>query len=232
MFVATQVALALVLLSCVTMLGATLLRMMTTFPGFNANGVLVLHVALPAANYSEERVISFYSTLQGSLAARLGSRSVAVANEVPLDGSVSRREVRPQSDVPGREAIVREVSQNYFDVMQIPMVAGRPLDQRDDRRAPARVVVSASLAAGFPDSSSRSDAGIVLSGNTVGEIVGVAGDVKHQTLDEAVQPTVYLSTLQSPSRSVVLVVRTDRSDADTIRAVREEVSRGSTPAYR
>jgi predicted permease len=224
-FVAMQVALALVLLSCVTILGATLLRMMTTFPGFNANGVLVLHVALPAANYSEERVISFYSTLHGSLAARLGSQSVAVANEVPLDGSVSRREVRTHADAPGREAIVREVSQNYFDVMQIPIVAGRPLDQRDGARAPARVVVSASLAAALPGLEQPIGRRIVLSRNTVAEIVGVAGDVKHQTLDEAVQPTVYLSTLQSPSRSVMLVVRTDRSDADTIRAVREEVAR-------
>ena len=225
LFVTMQVALALVLLSCVTMLGVTLLKLMTMFPGFNANGVLVLHVALPAANYSEERVISFYSTLHDSLAARLGSQSVAMANEVPLDGSVSRRQVRMHPDVPGREAIVREVSQHYFDVMQIPVVAGRPLDQRDDRRATARVVVSASLAAGLPGLEQPIGRRIVLSRNTVAEIVGVAGDVQHQTLNETVQPTVYFSTLQSPSRSMMLVVRTDRSDADTIRAVREEVAR-------
>ena len=223
-FVTMQVALALVLLSCVTMLGATLLKMLTMFPGFNPNGVLVLHVALPAANYSEERVISFYSRLHESLAARLGSQAVALANEVPLDGSVSRREVRTQSDLPGRETIVREVSENYFEVMQIPIVAGRPFNQQDDRRVTMRAVVSASLAARLPGLETAIGRRIVLSPNTLAEIVGVAGDVKHQTLDEVVQPTVYLSTLQAPSRSMMLVVRSDRSGADTIRAVREEVA--------
>ena len=65
------------------------------------------------------------------------------------------------------------------------------------------------------------------------EIIGVVGDVKHRALDEALLPTVYLSALQSPSRSSIVVVRSARPDADVIAAVREEVARldGNLPVY-
>jgi ABC-type antimicrobial peptide transport system permease subunit len=66
------------------------------------------------------------------------------------------------------------------------------------------------------------------------EVIGVAGDVKHRALDESPSPTVYLSALQSPSRSSIVVVRSPRPDAGVITAVREEVARldGDLPVYR
>ena len=65
------------------------------------------------------------------------------------------------------------------------------------------------------------------------EIIGVVADVKHRALDEAVLPTVYLSGLQSPSHSSIVVVRSPRPDADVIAAVRQEVARldSSVPVY-
>src|SRR5919201_5089728 len=58
------------------------------------------------------------------------------------------------------------------------------------------------------------------------EIIGVAGDVKHRALDdERLWPTVYASAWQSSSRSMILVVRSQRPDADVVAAVREEVAR-------
>jgi putative ABC transport system permease protein len=66
------------------------------------------------------------------------------------------------------------------------------------------------------------------------DVVGVVSDVKHRALDETVMPTVYLSALQAPSRSNIIVVRTSYPDADVIAAVREEVARldGMIPVYR
>jgi hypothetical protein len=66
------------------------------------------------------------------------------------------------------------------------------------------------------------------------EIIGVVGEVKHRALDETSLPTVYLSALQAPSRSSIIVVRRAHPDADVIRGVREEVARldGNIPVYR
>jgi len=58
------------------------------------------------------------------------------------------------------------------------------------------------------------------------EIIGVVGDVKHRSLDEAsTSPSVYVSAWQAPSRSSHLVLRSPRPSADILATVREEVAR-------
>src|SRR6267142_4058725 len=44
-------------------------------------------------------------------------------------------------------------------------------------------------------------------------------------LDEPLMPTVYLSAMQVPSNTNIIVVRSTRPDADVIATVREEVAR-------
>jgi hypothetical protein len=76
---------------------------------------------------------------------------------------------------------------------------------------------------------------VLLAGSAqTAEVVGVVGDVKQGTLDEALLPTLYLSAMQSPSRSSILVVRSTRPDADVIAAVRDGVARldRDLPVYR
>jgi predicted permease len=234
-FVTGEVALAFVLLACVTLMGGSLLRLLSVNPGFDARGVLTLHVPVPAATYSADRTASFYSELHRALEQRLGPRATAIVNEVPLEGSVSLSLVRARPGDAGHEAVGREAGPAYFDVMRIPVVAGRSFEPRDNASAPPRVVISESLAERL--FASEPPIGRQLSFGReaqMAEIIGVVGDVKHRTLDEAVLPTVYLSALQAPSRSSIVVIRSARPDADAIAAVREEVARldGSLPVSR
>jgi putative ABC transport system permease protein len=233
-FVVGEVALAFVLLVCVTLLGRSLLSVLQVNPGFDARGVLALQVSLPAANYNVERVVSFHTALQSALEERLGPRSTAIVNEIPLTGDRGRSLVSVRPGDVGREAVVREASPAYFDVMRIPLVAGRSFDARDNASATPRVVISASLAERLFASEQPTGRHIWLgAGAQMADIIGVVGDVKHRTLDEAFLPTVYLSALQAPSRSSIVVVRSARPDADVIAAVREEVGRldGNLPVY-
>lgn len=227
LFVIGEVALAFVLLVCVTLLGGSLLRMLKVNPGFDAHGVLALQVSLPAASYpGRERVASFYASLQSALEERLGPRAVSIVNELPLtgDGRRSLVGVRP-ADV-GREAVVRETGTAYFDVMRIPIVAGRSFDPRDNSAAPPRVVLSESLAERLFAFEQPIGRHIWLAATAqMAEVIGVVGEVKHRALNEASSPTVYLSAFQSPSHSSIVVARSARPDADVIAAVREEVTR-------
>jgi putative ABC transport system permease protein len=232
--VAAEVALAFVLLGCMTLLGGSLLRLLEVNPGFDARGVLKLQVSLPRASYPDERAMSFYQALQGALAERLGPRSTAIVNEIPLSGSggLSLVSVRP-NDV-GREAMVREVGPAYFDVMRIPITAGRSFEPHDDASAPLRIAISDALArALFPVEQPIGRRIWLAAREQMAEVVGVVGDVKHRALDEAPLPTIYLSAMQSPSNSSIVVVRSARPDADVIAAVREEVARldGNLPVY-
>lgn len=232
--VAAEVALAFVLLTCLALVGGGLVRLLNVDPGFDARGVLALQVSVPQAGYGPERVVSFYATLQSALEERLGWRSVAVVNEIPLDGSVGLSLVDVRPGTAGPEAVVREAGPAYFDVMRIPLVAGRGFEPRDNRSASPRVVISQSLADRLFASEEPVGRQIWLAaGGQMADIIGIVGDVRHRRLDEAFLPTVYLSALQAPSRSSIVVVRSDRPEADVLAAVREEVERldDNLPVY-
>lgn len=226
-FVIGEVALAFVLLVSLALLGRSLISVLNVNPGFDAHGVLTLSVSLPAATYpNRDRVVSFYSALQRALEERLGPGTTSVVDEMPLthDRGRSLVSVRP-TDV-GREAVVRTTGPAYFDVMRIPVLAGRSFDQGDNSSAPPRVVVSERLAERlFPFEQPIGRQIRLAATAQVAEIVGVVGEVKHSALDEAPSSTVYLSALQSPSHGSILVVRSARPDADVITTVRDEVAR-------
>jgi putative ABC transport system permease protein len=228
-FATGVIALACVLLVSLTLVGRSLRHVLNVNPGFDARGVLTLPLLMPDAKYpSPERVASFHSALHSALEARLGPRTVSVINELPLTHDRGRRVVRLQPTDPRREAVVREAGTGYFDVMRIPIVAGRAFDARDNAAAPPRVVVSESLAERLFSREQAIGRQIFLGGGrfaVMAEVIGVVGDVKHRALDEAFLSTVYLSAWQAPSRNVILVVRGQRPDADVVAAVREEVAR-------
>ena len=233
--VTAEVALAFVMLVCVTLLGQSLFRLLHSNPGFDPRDVLALQVSLPRASYPDPRVVSFYSALQSAVEERLAPRSIAIVNEIPLTGDGGRSLVGIRSGDVGREAVLREAGPAYFDVMRIPVVAGRAFDARDEPSAPFRAVISVSLAERLFAREQPIGREIWVAARAqTAEVIGVVGEVRHRALDERPLPTVYLSALQSPSPSSIVVVRSERAEQDVIAAVREEVSRldPNLPVYR
>jgi len=236
-FVVGEVTLAFVLLVLMSLLGRSLFHLLEVNPGFDASGVLALQVSLPTATYrTPQQVSAFYSTLQSELAQRLGSRAVAVVDEIPLSGAGGRRLVGVRPGDAGREVMGRSASPGYFEVMHIPIVKGRSFEPADNAAvATPRVVISQSLVDRLFAWESPVGRQIwLVQRGVLAEVIGVAGDVKHRTLDETTMPTVYESSLQTPSPSSIVVVRSGRQPADVIAVVREEVARldSKLPVYR
>ena len=225
-FATGVIALACVLLVSLTLVGRSLRHVLNVDPGFDPRGVLALPLLVQSPN--DERVV-FLSTLHDAIEARLGPRTVSVVNELPLTHDGGRRFMRIRPTEPTREVVLREAGPAYFDVMRIPIVAGRPFDSRDNAAAPPRVVVSKSLADQWFPGEQPIGRQIRLGPGErapMAEIIGVAGDVKHRSLDaEGFWPTVYASAWQEPSGSMILVVRSQRPNADVVAVVREEVAR-------
>jgi putative ABC transport system permease protein len=234
-FVTGEVALAFALLVSVALVGRSLIGVLGVNPGFDARDVLVLQVSLPPAVYpGPEQVNAFYSNVGSTLDERLGAGQAAIVDEIPLSGYKNRSPVGVPGSDAGRDAVVRAASAEYFDVMRIPVIAGRPLDASDTASAPLRAVVSESLAARlFPAGQPLGRAIWLATPSRVAEIVGVVGDVTDRALDDAPTPTVYLSISQAPSNSSIVVVRSPRSHADVAAVVREVVARldPSLPVY-
>jgi putative ABC transport system permease protein len=224
-FATGVIAVACVLLVSLTLVGRSLRDVLDVDPGFDASGVLALPILIQS---TPERAV-FLSALHGALEARLGPGTVSVVNELPLTHDRGRRFMGIRPAEPAREVVLREAGTAYFDVMRIPIVAGRPFDARDNAAAPPRVVVSKSLADRWFRGEEPIGREIRLGPGPqapMAEIIGVAGDVKHRSLDaEGFWPTVYASAWQDPSGSMIVVVRGPRPHADVAAVVREEVAR-------
>jgi putative ABC transport system permease protein len=225
-FATGVIALACVLLVCLTLVGRSLRNVLNVNPGFDARGVLTLPLLV---QYPNPERAPFWSALHSALEARLGPGTVSVVNELPLTHDGGRRFMRIRPTEPEREVVLREAGPAYFDVMRIPIVAGRSFDARDNAAAPPRVVVSKSLAEQWFRGEQPIGHQIRLGPGPrapMAEIIGVADDVKHRSLDaEGFWPTVYASAWQDPSASMMLVVRSQRPNADVAAIVREEVAR-------
>jgi putative ABC transport system permease protein len=228
-FVTGVIALACVLLVSLSVVGRSLRSVLNVNPGFDARGVLTLGISVTSATKypTTERVGAFFSTLHRALEERLERGTVSMINELPLTHDRGRGMFRVQATDPPVEMVRREVGPSYFDVMRIPIIAGRAFDARDDVASPFRVVVSQSLAARwFPGEQPIGRQIRLGPGARPAEIIGVVGDVKHRSLDdEASWPTVYFSAWRSPSRPMILVIRSQRPDAEVLAVVQEEKAR-------
>jgi ABC-type antimicrobial peptide transport system permease subunit len=105
------------------------------------------------------------------------------------------------------------VSTNYFDVMGIPLRAGRGFDGSDVRGAARVTIVNEAFAQRFWPGEQivgkqfRSPQGVLT-------IVGVAADVKNISLDRGPEAAYYLPMAQEGTRMSVLI--TTRGDAATL----------------
>jgi putative ABC transport system permease protein len=235
LLISGEVALAFVLLVSMALLAQSLAKALQRDPGFRPDGVMTAGLSLPAARYAGNREeAAFYASLRQALDERLGTHSTAVIDELPLTGDGGRTLVGVTPAEARAEAVARVASPSYFEVMGIPVVAGREFDVGDDASAPPRALVGAQLAIRLFGTAAAVGRTIYLAGpRRTLEIVGVVGDVMLRSVDDAPLDTVYLSAAQEPSRTSRIVVRASRAPADVVAIVRDEVNRldRELPAY-
>jgi predicted permease len=127
------------------------------------------------------------------------------------------------------DAQFRVVSENYFQTMGIPLVAGRLFDSRDTRTAPSAAVISQSLArAKWPGEDPLGK--LIQYGNMDGDlrpytVVGVVADVRDANLESAPRPTFYGLFRQRPdsAQGLNLVITSDGDLAPVIASARRMV---------
>jgi putative ABC transport system permease protein len=229
LLVAAEVALALVLLVGSGLLLRSFWQLSDVETGFSAEGVLTADLHLPASHYPEDpEKAAYYRRLGEHLAALPGVEAAGFINHLPLSGADAngRMEVEGGPE-PTTDASYRVATAEYFSALEIPLLAGRLFDGRDDATAPHVVVVNQALAEqAWPGESA---VGKRMTGGGMdrfwdqeiwAEVVGVVGNVRHRGLDQPPRPEVYFHTLQRPPQSVTAVVRAAGTPASVAAAVR------------
>jgi putative ABC transport system permease protein len=225
LFVVAQLALAVVLLAGSALMARSVYRLLATSPGFEAEGLLTARVN--PSFFEPPRVSAYHRTLLEQIHAIPGITGVASISQLPLSGpgnSGSFKVATSGVDVPRGDTItaIRTVSPEYFTVMSIPVLQGRPFSAEDQRGRPPVVLVNQILATTVFGGRPLGHRIVFpfFEGQPAWEIVGVVGDEQLAALDRAMRPVVYFPFGQILSGDINLVVRASGDPASYISSVR------------
>jgi predicted permease len=201
--VAVQVALSFVLLCGALLFSRSLRNLLTLDAGFRQTGVLQVHVFLPPAGVSSERSISFHREFLEKLRSIPGVDGASLSRNTPFGGNFMNNNVRP-GDAPSAAPVLAEfnrVSGDYFRVIGTPLLSGRTFDQRDTASAPKVAIVSQVLAERLFGKTSAlgktlREESDPKAPDQIYEIVGIAGNTKHNGLRGDFTPYIYLPDSQ------------------------------------
>ena len=180
--VVTQVALGVLLLVGSGLLLRTFTHLRGLDPGFDPSQVVSAAMSLEDARY---RTAGSVSRLMTAALARLqqepGVTSAAVGLGLPYERLLNlgfrHADGREASDTRNQITNATYVTPAFFDVLRIPVRAGRTFDDRDRASSPPVVIVNDALVRSYFKDTNPVGRHIRLSG-TVREIVGVVGDVQ------------------------------------------------------
>jgi predicted permease len=223
LLVVTEIALAVVLLAGAGLMLRSFTRLQNTSPGFTADGVLHLEIN-PTYRRQEDYRVEFmsrhYQQLIQQIAAMPGVVAVAANSDLPFVGQ--KPWYRGEFSLEGQSTDEQKqnplvnyqaVSPDYFRVMQIPLLRGRAFTDRDTVRPDGVrdvAIVSRGLAERMWPNADPLGKRINCDddGGGCAEIVGIAGDVKHNSLVDEAGYDLYYSSYQSYSKQNHFVVRT------------------------
>jgi len=186
---AGQMALSIVLLIGAGLLIESFRQLQAIHLGFDPHHGLTMGVSLPPARYPDDaRRAQFMRQVLERLASVPGVSSATASLGMPLAiGAMAPFLADGQPAVPISQrplAAWNAITPDYFKTLGIPLIRGRAFSWSDDQKAPARVIVSESLARRYWPNEDPIGKHIKYARREVrAEIVGVAGDVKSQSLE-------------------------------------------------
>ena len=224
--IVAQVAVSLALLVGAGLFLKTLANLRGVDVGFNPEQVLLFQMDSTRSGYDPEESVPLYARIGDRVRALPGVRSVTMAQTALLGGGVWKSTVHVEGQTgAGLGAHMMTVAPGFFDTMEIPLLAGRGFEPRDDGDAPRVAVINAAAATelfGTDDAVGRRF-GFQSEERGEIEVVGVVRDTRYDDLRGAVPPTVFRSAVQSPLRSATFAVRTAGPPNALTPAVRESI---------
>jgi putative ABC transport system permease protein len=231
--VAGQVALAMLVLVGAALLTRSLMRLTGVDPGFRVEHLLTARVALPENYKTPEQILGFYRQLFAKLAAAPGVKGVAGADALPLSEQYGSTRFAVDGEPPpeaGRFPVANAVgeSPNYFDLMGVPIIAGRAFTDHDISDGDGTpVIINEALARRFyhGDAVGRNLILSVLAPKPTNHpIVGVVADTREQVLDKPAEPTMYFASYAGYGRSELVLIRTFGDPLAMAGVLRREVA--------
>jgi putative ABC transport system permease protein len=212
-----QLALSLVLVTGALLFGGTLKNLASVDTGFNANGVVDVDIDYRHAGIPADQQLQFQQDMVKKVEAIRGVTSAASVVIIPLTGNgwndtlvVDGKEMRPYPNI-------TRVGPAYFEVMKMPIIAGRNFSDTDTLNAPKVAIVTEAFGKAFfnnPSPIGREFHIAARAGDPdpAYTVIGVTHDIKYVELSETVGPVIFFPHSQEtdPGEGMSIVFRANR----------------------
>ncbi len=231
--IVAQVAVSFLLLIGAGLAVRSLINLQRVDAGFHPENVLTMQISLDFSRYmsdkgmdaSNQLMLGFSDSLLEKIQAMPQVTSAAMSGEFPLDKSpaanneylIEGHQGEASEAKPTAEFNV--VTPDYFRTLGIPIFSGRAFDGRDRPDKPHVAIVNQSLARRyFPNQDPVGRRISFDDGKQWTQIVGVTGDVRERTLDQAPKDLIYVPYAQYPQMAPSLITRTQGDPMNIARA--------------
>jgi len=231
--IATEVAIALVVLLVAGLFARRFAESEAVDPGFRMEGVLLTAYDLGGQGRNADDARRFAERFLAAASAIAGVDQAAIASSVPLDihGLPQRSfviEGRPRLDGGRDRALSNIVTPGYFGVMGIPLLEGNDFSPLGDRTAPPELIVNDAFRRRYAPE------GVVIgrdveSGGRTYRIVGIVRDSTYDAFGEPSSPAIFFSYRDRPLLQGELHLRTRPGAEASLGAAVREVARQLEP---
>lgn len=229
-FVAGQIAAALVVLVATALLVESFVHMTYDSVGFEPRNLMMTQLVVPPTKYTSDAMVrNFYDSVLARVRALPEVASADASQYIPFGDSnqvllihVAGRPPAAAGEQIGADYSV--VTPGYFSTMQIPLIRGRSI-QPSDAPGGANVVVinDVLVQQQFAHEDPIGKQLEIGDKRTLCTIVGVVGSVKRYTLSDRPDRQMYVSAEQFPSGYMSIVVRASGPAPDLPAAIRQAV---------
>ncbi|MDQ2768169.1 MAG: ABC transporter permease [Gemmatimonadota bacterium] len=209
--VIAQVAMASMLLVVCGLMVRTAQNLMRVDIGFRPDSVLTFRIALPEVSYATAKdVAHFHTAMLARIREFPGVVAAGATSDLPLTDPGPAGDLLRTDRIAGGPitlppaAEMRAATPGYFEAMGIPLRRGRLLRDDDSEKPSGSVLVTDAVVrmtmTGRDPIGARVAHGLagVKDERPWSEVVGVAGDVRGTTLEDAPMGAVYYAMVNAP----------------------------------
>jgi predicted permease len=226
-----QIAICAVLVTSSMVAVRGLVRSLHSNFGFEPQKAMLVETALSMGGYSGDSVPAMEKRMIDALQSIAGVKAVGLVDRLPLyygaNGSRvysdKTTDLRPANAA--AEAMVYDISPEYFDAAQTTLLEGRTVTWHDDKSAPRVAVVNREFASKIFGSATKAMNGYYKTKDGARiQVVGIVADGKYASLAEDPQPAMFLPILQWPSSQASVVVRANGDPQQLAAAIKSTIT--------
>ncbi|MCG6925303.1 MAG: ABC transporter permease [Acidobacteria bacterium] len=231
-----EVAVSVVLICGAALLFKSLARLGQVDAGVRIDRVLTMATDLPSSAYPDpQSAARFYEALVQRLRAVPGVEEASISKDLPLQGVSWGEGMALPGATEGFGIGLKLVDAGYFRTLQIPLEAGRGIEDGDREGTPRVVVINQELARHLSSELGMADPvgravdmsvpgyGPIPESRVTAQIIGVIRSERTSGPEAPLERVAYVPLAQVPQQGIKLLVRAANQPGSAMPAIREAV---------